>query len=504
MATELTRADLRDDLDEVLEGISSDDDLRYVRAIARDRGISEQEATEFALEAGIRYLRKTGRSDQDIEKALREARPTVMAAGASDYLLERMAERRAKLDSDVEGFIREAFEGALQDRAPGAVDPYARLLAKDLGKTLSHLVDRGFEPGRIARAMVAYSEARGGVVERGRAEDPDALVMMEVRRIAAEPPSTGSRRAVVRFFRLAWLLAARDSADDSRVEETLLGFCIVWSCTPASVALHAVAQSLLLEIARSQVFLLFLTEGARWVACAMPVVRVEAKIAAALVFTDLPSDFVDASIRLPWPCFKVVPLEGVLVGDSPVREISVFRQHTPSGDHLRMTVFFESGEISLSREVPSLSRLAAWAENEREQDLRSAGLSASDIRVISLCGKLVVGTCLRMSDPTAVRRRSSKAVRASGFLGQGRSSTSPQTSEFVLGGDVRVDLREALRGYSQGRAGFRYRKVQWLVHGHWRNQAHGPGRADRKMIWIEPYFKGPEKAAVAVRDHVIK
>lgn len=34
----------------------------------------------------------------------------------------------------------------------------------------------------------------------------------------------------------------------------------------------------------------------------------------------------------------------------------------------------------------------------------------------------------------------------------------------------------------------------WIVRGHWRNQAHGVGRQERRPIWIAPYVKGPEDA----------
>lgn len=36
-----------------------------------------------------------------------------------------------------------------------------------------------------------------------------------------------------------------------------------------------------------------------------------------------------------------------------------------------------------------------------------------------------------------------------------------------------------------------YRR-RWWVDGHWRQQACGPGHAQRKPIWIAPYIKGPE------------
>jgi hypothetical protein len=35
---------------------------------------------------------------------------------------------------------------------------------------------------------------------------------------------------------------------------------------------------------------------------------------------------------------------------------------------------------------------------------------------------------------------------------------------------------------------------RWLVRGHWRNQAHGEGRALHKMLWVEPFEKGKDLA----------
>lgn len=35
---------------------------------------------------------------------------------------------------------------------------------------------------------------------------------------------------------------------------------------------------------------------------------------------------------------------------------------------------------------------------------------------------------------------------------------------------------------------------RWMVQGHWRWQPHGPGRTQRKLIWVRPHIKGPEDA----------
>lgn len=46
--------------------------------------------------------------------------------------------------------------------------------------------------------------------------------------------------------------------------------------------------------------------------------------------------------------------------------------------------------------------------------------------------------------------------------------------------------------------------VRHLVRGHWKMQAHGPGRKERKHIFVEPYWRGPELAEVVNRDYTLR
>lgn len=66
---------------------------------------------------------------------------------------------------------------------------------------------------------------------------------------------------------------------------------------------------------------------------------------------------------------------------------------------------------------------------------------------------------------------------------------------YTTGTDIALDpeLETAVReGVSSGaRWSLTYKT---LVRGHWRNQAHGPGREQRKMIWIDPHVRGPDFA----------
>jgi len=67
-----------------------------------------------------------------------------------------------------------------------------------------------------------------------------------------------------------------------------------------------------------------------------------------------------------------------------------------------------------------------------------------------------------------------------------------------LGGGISVlmDLPDA-RGTGKGLI------VRTLVQGHWRNQAHGPGHSLRKLLWITPFWRGPEDGEVSAPLHKV-
>jgi hypothetical protein len=52
--------------------------------------------------------------------------------------------------------------------------------------------------------------------------------------------------------------------------------------------------------------------------------------------------------------------------------------------------------------------------------------------------------------------------------------------------------------------GSRHITVRTLVSGHWRKQPCGTGHLDRKTIWIEPHWRGPEEAPLTAKRAVVK
>lgn len=65
-----------------------------------------------------------------------------------------------------------------------------------------------------------------------------------------------------------------------------------------------------------------------------------------------------------------------------------------------------------------------------------------------------------------------------------------------------VDLRRVRHTDTpSGHSGRSY-DHRWVVRGHWRNQAWGKGRAERRPVWIAPYVKGPDDAPFVVTEKV--
>jgi hypothetical protein len=113
----------------------------------------------------------------------------------------------------------------------------------------------------------------------------------------------------------------------------------------------------------------------------------------------------------------------------------------------------------------------------------------------TLICRYVVGVCLEMV-----------SYRESNSFGTGTQPIKtnrrgePECRVFTLRRDVKVDCRDAVRSYCRG-VSPNAPSVQSLVRGHWKRQAHGPGYEQRKFIFVEPYWRGPEDGPIAMRAH---
>ena len=199
-----------------------------------------------------------------------------------------------------------------------------------------------------------------------------------------------------------------------------------------------------------------------WLDNAFARVEVSAKLAASLALTDVPEDLF---VKAPWDAWVLHIPVGML--DPYVRVLMIGSMPT--------TLIQADGIHVLSDRLSEQDRL--------------------------LLLSFARGTCLALSDPERFKRTGGKAG-SKGKRKRGQKLPLDQAL-YLLAAPVKVDLREEIKSIRAGKGGG-VKKVQWLVRGHWRNQVCGKGRQQRKTIWIEPHWKGPEAARILLRTHAVE
>ena len=66
-----------------------------------------------------------------------------------------------------------------------------------------------------------------------------------------------------------------------------------------------------------------------------------------------------------------------------------------------------------------------------------------------------------------------------------------------------IDLRPLRQVAAESDESGRVYRHRWVVRGHWRNQAVGKGRAQRRPTWVASYVKGPADAPLLSTDKVM-
>lgn len=85
-----------------------------------------------------------------------------------------------------------------------------------------------------------------------------------------------------------------------------------------------------------------------------------------------------------------------------------------------------------------------------------------------------------------------------------RREPREETTRWTIERTLKLDpnLVKSVRGGSREIA-FRL-KHRHIVRGHYRNQVHGVGRAERKRIWVQPFWRGPEDGAALVHTYKLE
>lgn len=96
--------------------------------------------------------------------------------------------------------------------------------------------------------------------------------------------------------------------------------------------------------------------------------------------------------------------------------------------------------------------------------------------------------------------KGTKGKKAGKIQRQLNSLNSPRF--FYLGRSIKID-RSAESGNGNSGSGGQL-LVRQRISGHWKKQAHGAGWELRKLIWINPYWKGPEDGPIKQAVHELR
>lgn len=238
--------------------------------------------------------------------------------------------------------------------------------------------------------------------------------------------------------------------------------------------------------------LMAIMTSASWARAGFPLVQPTHTLAASLMATYMPRDLVP-EIELPWKSFAVLVPNGLLpeVGErKPATMVGIssydVEDSGPTGSRERRVVWIARGDALL--EGTPFEKLEELVIEENDDPIT---------REHALLLRLLLGSVVELDQPRhrEVVRRGPPAPKVPG---KKRHAGPPSCWAFDLRRDTRVDLRPWVKNYLDGGTGSSP-GVQILVRGHHKRQRCGKGGLERKWIHIEPYWRGPEDAPVAVR-----
>ena len=245
---------------------------------------------------------------------------------------------------------------------------------------------------------------------------------------------------------------------------------------------------------------------AYWYDGGMPVIELGHKLAASLLLTSIPPDVLK-TVKMPFPAFRINVPDGLLrFENGDVRHIKVGDHITPHqddrehGDPQLGTAFVVrsegGGSYSLGKDIGSL-----LSESFHESKDTTIPIPEGDLTKLPLVARLIGAVCLYMTgDPHDFPVK--KVGKGHRWTGPCRAPGPPVVRTYRLTKEVVHNFTQAFKDYCDGDGS--KLTVQCVVTGHWRNQACGKGMQDRKRIFIEPYWRGPEDAPIAVRPHKLK
>lgn len=243
--------------------------------------------------------------------------------------------------------------------------------------------------------------------------------------------------------------------------------------------------------------------AARWADQAFPRFIMSHSFAAALMATALSEEALEL-VRPPYKAFMIDVPDGLLSlmndrtgKESKIKWILVHEVESRDGRPWQYVAHTEDSLCIWRHGVDSKYLCEPELPSNRWEGFSFiAPKDERDDRVAALIGRLIVGVCLAVLEPSNVKPTSQ----------HGRTDPEKLRVDdirtFRLGKPLKIDCRKDVQDYIAG-VKDRVQSVRTLVRGHWRMQRHGPKLSLKKPIWLKPFWRGPDDGPVLVRPTVM-
>jgi hypothetical protein len=250
---------------------------------------------------------------------------------------------------------------------------------------------------------------------------------------------------------------------------------------------------------------------ARWAKAGLPTFALGQGLARALALTDA-SKLSLADVRWPFETFRIELPPDVIEN---VRAIYV--SHTFYPDRLMTGSVGDFGTRMLNREFTEANSLECRpvlqvevfdeAGNSKTtvlpvEDPRTVGEWASTSpmpAVLKQIFSMIYNVCAYLESlESPPRARSSSGKKRKGKRREQEVLSLVYDLDHATElGEVSVSELSAALGTGTERS----IHARFVVRGHWRRQPCGPGRAERRWLWIQPHWKGPAHGVALARGY---
>lgn len=253
--------------------------------------------------------------------------------------------------------------------------------------------------------------------------------------------------------------------------------------------------------------------SAKWAVHAFQRITTTHTYAAALMCSDADKEVLE-DIEMQWHAFMVVLPNGLLTYFDEERGVdNEYNRILVASfkDNASIILLNQNGNKSSHRLVVQISDSIAKVLDVKDVDLVHA-LGTESIqertkvkvqRIMILAKRLVAGLLLALQHQDNFKSKTHPARNPK----NPREPGEPAHRVVFVGKPLKVDCRPSIGDYI--RNGSPKRKgappaVQFIVRGHYKRQVVGVGRMGRKVIWIEPFWKGSIDAPILTRPKKVE